>query len=422
MGADVEPVLTDVQRRRARKSVLSGTGYEGGEKVTVGASRRGRIWSFRRERVDVLATWCKQIGAKLLDDGIDPDEVLKGTLEAKTVAARPAKMPIGIDWPEEMYKAPESTWRIVFGERSWPLTELSIELVGSSPNGTLRFTIASETERIELELELFEEDAGPNYRFVVRGDKRVQVGRGERAEAVSITEFFYGDPPMIWFADGSSLEGNQHVELKGRHPPYDAAKIDAWDWAGTDLRKESQGKGKDSTSIQARVIRELKNRDYTMIVDDDGTGETADIVAIGLAGDPASPSSVDVEFYHCKKPLKAMSGRRIDDLYEVCGQAQKSISWMSSPERQTDIFTHLLRRETLRQEAGAASRFELGDRDLLLTIREMSRLRPVTLSIYIVQPGVSKANATRDQLELMSVTGNHLMETYQVPFKVIASA
>ena len=29
--------------------------------------------------------------------------------------------------------------------------------------------------------------------------------------------------------------------------------------------------------------------------------------------------------------------------------------------------------------------------------------------------------ATRDQLELMCVTENHLMETYQIPFSVIAS-
>ena len=51
----------------------------------------------------------------------------------------------------------------------------------------------------------------------------------------------------------------------------------------------------------------------------------------------------------------------------------------------------------------------------------MSRLCPVSLKIYIVQPGVSKANATRDQLELMSVTENHLMETFRLSFSVIAS-
>ena len=57
-----------------------------------------------------------------------------------------------------------------------------------------------------------------------------------------------------------------------------------------------------------------------------------------------------------------------------------------------------------------------------ITIREMSRLCPVTIKIYIVQPGLSKAQASREQLELLSVTETYLMETYRLPFAVIANA
>lgn len=226
---------------------------------------------------------------------------------------------------------------------------------------------------------------------------------------------------MIWFADGSSLEGNQYVELKGTRPPYDVAKIQTWDWFGVDLRKESQGVGKDAASIQAAVIRELKKGDYVAIVDDDGKGETADVVGIRLLGNRTAPSGIELEFYHCKYFQKETPGQRIKDLYEVCGQAQKSISWMISPEKRSDVVTHLLRREALRQEAGASTRFEVGDEELLLVIREMSRQVPVTLKVFIVQPGVSKAIVTRDQLQLMSVTETYLLETYQLPFGVIAS-
>ncbi len=421
MGPDVEPALPDVQRRRARKSVLSGSGYEDGEKTTIAASRKGRIWSHRRDRVDQLTVWCKKIGTKLLDSGIDPDEVLKGTLQTKVVLERPAKMPIGVDWPDEIYTAPEALWSVLIGEQEYRLSELSLEIVSPGLDGTLRIAIASETERTELDLELFEEGEDPNFRFVVRGERRVQVRRGGGAEAENVTDFFYHNPPVIWFSDGSALEGNQYVELKSAHPPYDTAKIQAWDWAGVDIQKESQGERKEPDSVQARVIRELRTRDYHMIVDDDGKGEAADIVAIRLIGDPAAPSRIDVEFYHCKYSQGATPGQRIKDLYEVCGQAQKSISWMSWPEKRTDLFTHLLRREARRQETGTSSRYEVGDGERLLTIREMSRLCPVSLKVYIVQPGVSKANATRDQLELMSVTENHLMETFQITFSVIAS-
>jgi len=420
MGADVESGLPDIQRRRALKSVLSGSGYENGEKVTIGASRKGRIWSRQRDRIDKLAAWCKKIGDKILDNNIDPDEVLQGTLEAKRILERPEKMPIGIDWPEKIYTSLEDIWSLIIDDQEYSLNELSITIISPSLYGALKFAISSDTRKIEIELGFFQEEENPNYRFIVRSDNPVRIRRS-RAEAKNINDFFYDDPPVMWFSDGSSLEGNQYVELKAVQPPYDAARIQAWDWSNINIRKESQGVQKEYDSIQARVIRELRTRSYDMIIDDDGKGEAADIVTISLIGSATAPSKIDVEFFHCKYSHAATPGQRIDDLYEVCGQAQKSIFWMSSPEKRRDIFTHLLRREARRQEAGITSRFEVGNEDLLLTIREMSRLCPLSLKIYIVQPGVSKANATRDQLQLMSVTENYLTETYQISFGVIAS-
>ncbi|MDR4484114.1 MAG: DEAD/DEAH box helicase family protein [Nitrospirales bacterium] len=421
MGADVGPGVPEVRRQRALKSVMAGSGYEGGEKATVGASRKGRIWSQRRERIDQLAGWCKAIGMKLLDNSIDPDELLKGTLEAKTILKRPLKMPIAIDWPEEMYTSQESIWTILIGAEEYSLGELSLELVNPNPYGRLQFAICSETTRVEVALELLKQDEIPNYRFIVsRGEPSEMLGGG-RVGAKEITEFFYNNPPVIWFSDGSALEGNQYVELKSAYPPYDSGKVLAWDWAGINIRKESQGECKDQNSVQARVIRELRSRNYDMIVDDDGKGEAADVVAIRLQGELTAPSAIDVEFYHCKYSQTETPGQRIKDLYEVCGQAQKSIFWMSSPEKRTDLFTHILRREAKRQFVGSSTRYEVGNGELLQTIREISRLCLMSLKIFIVQPGVSKSNMTRDQLELLSVTENHLMETYQIPFGVIAS-
>jgi hypothetical protein len=422
MGADIEPTLPEVQRRRARKAVLAGSGFEGGHRVTVGASRKGRIWSHRRDRVDQLSAWCQEIGVKLLDTTIDPDAVLTGTLEAKPIVARPSSVPICVDWPEEVYRDPETLWSFAVAGREHPIGDLSLELVPTGPDEPLRFALVSDEDRIEVDLELFKADDVPNYRFVVRDSRAVTVRIGGGAGQLGLADFFYDNPPTIWFADGSSLEGNQHVELKRTYPPYAAAKIDAWDWSGVDIRKESQGEAKEQDSIQAKVIRELLARDFHLIFDDDASGEAADIVSVRLVGDAAVPTRIDVEFYHCKYSRGATAGRRIEDLYEVCGQAQKSIAWRYSPEKQADLFTHLLRREARRVEVSAPSRFEKGDWELLETIREMSRLCPVSLQIFVVQPGLSKANATRDQLELLSVTENYLMETYQIPFRVIASA
>ena len=86
-----------------------------------------------------------------------------------------------------------------------------------------------------------------------------------------------------------------------------------------------------------------------------------------------------------------------------------------------DLFSHLLRREPKRGKGQEVSRFEKGNWDNLFKIKEMSRTLPLSLKIFIVQPGLSKAKTTVSQQELLSVTENYLMETYNLSFGIIAS-
>lgn len=420
MGSHVGPGVTDVQRARGIKSVVAGAGFEHGARASVGASRRGRIWSHRREPMNRFTAWCRAIGQKLLDASIDPESVLEGTLRTDRISVRPAKFPLTIDWPEEIYEYTEASWSILIDDREFPLSEVGIELVSPGETGPLAFRLVSNDLAIGVVLELFETAAGPDCRFVVEAGRTARLQRGE-SDPQELADFFTSLPPVIRFADGSSLEGNELVVLKADALPYDRNKLVAWDWSGTDIKRESQGRTRDAGTVQARVIRAVCNRGYEVVMDDDDPGELADVVAIrrgSLDGHPC----IEVALYHCKFSEESFAGARVADLYEVCGQAQKCISWMASPERQTDMFAHLLYRNADREEKWSATRFEVGTPELLEEIREMSRTNPVTVQVFIVQPGVSKAKASRQQLELLSVTENHLMETYQLPFAAIVSA
>lgn len=419
MGGDVGEGITEAQKRNARKAVLSGTGFEDGSKVTVGASRKGRIWSFRREHVTALVSWCKGIGTKVIDETIDPDEILKGTLESVTINSLPSTVPVFMDWPEKIYKEPETMFSFQDGEAEYLLLHSDIQLVDSESTDKLQFEILSGDWKTQLSLQVFVEDESSDYRFSITDGKRVNVKY--RGSEVPIEQFFYREPPVCWFVDGSSLEGNTFTQLKAKYQPYDNEKISAWDWSGIDLRKESQGVAKAKDSIQYRVINQLKASNYDVIFDDDGSGEAADVVTIKIVDDADSKKRIDVEFYHCKYS-KREPGKRIKDMYEVCGQAQKSIRWMYSHDKQVELFAHLLRREPKKARRRNATRFEKGDKDMLVAIREMARVCPMTLKIFVVQPGLSKTNATQEQLELLSVTENHLMETYKLTFAVIASS
>jgi hypothetical protein len=420
MGADVESGLTAAQKLNASKSVIFGTGYEDGKKVTIGASRKGRIWSFATANILILTNWCKAVGTKLLNEAIDPDEVLKGTLESEFIAARPSLMPITVDWPEDVYKDTETAYSFIFSDGTESLLlHTDIRLKDGSEEGDLRFELFAGSASVEVALTLHEKDGVKDCTYSVLEDQKAQVKH--RGLSLPVEKFFYEHDPVFWFVDGSSLEGNKLTRLKVKYPPYDRQKIEAWDWPNIDLKKESQGVNKESDSIQYHVLVELKKGTYDVIFDDDDKGEAADVVTIRIGERDNGRKVIEVEFYHCKYSKEKFPGRRIGDLYEVCGQAQKSIHWMESYAKQVELFTHLLRREPKRKEGQEATRFEKGNRDDLIKIREMSRVLPMELKIFIVQPGLSRANASDDQLQLLSVTENHLMETYKLPFGVIAS-
>jgi len=420
MGSDVARGLASAQRGKAQKSNLSGAGFEAGAVTSIGASRKGRIWSHRRGRVHQLVDWCKRVGTKLLDPTIDPDVVLKGTLTPSVVVAPPQIMPIGVDWPETIYESIEAGWFFAFGGANLHLSEVNLQLREPDPSGRIDIEIVGQDVRAILRLEIFPTQGTSDFRFSLVEGPSMEVVFADTPQPIA--EFFTNNPPKVWYADGSSLEGNEHTPLKTDLPPYPKEHlVTGWDWTGTDLRRESQGEAKDPASIQAAVISYLKSTGSDLVFDDDGPGEVADVVAARIRGTLDVPTELEIEFYHCKFSQRSQPGSRVADLYVVCGQAQTSIRWLHSSDKRTDLFTHLLRREDARRRKTASSRIEVGSWDLLERLRECSQTTRVSLKIVVVQPGVSAATISDTQLRLLSVTENYLYETYQVPFEVVVS-
>ncbi|MCL5265979.1 MAG: DEAD/DEAH box helicase family protein [Chloroflexi bacterium] len=414
-GPDVESGLTEAQRRNTVKANIFGIGYEDGRKTSVGCSYRGRIWSRRVSDVDALTKWCRTVGQKVVDESIDPDQVLKGTLVPVPVTQRPQKMPISVEWPEAILNEPEVAYEfVVDGQAPLHLYDVDIRVKDPTESGDLKFEVYSTSLSAEFTLNMREHNSTKDFSFSTPGNPRMWIKRGAKQQPLEI--FFESNPPIFWFSDGSSLEGNVLVQLKKTPHPYSLEKIQVRNWAPeTDITVESQGVAKKANSIQYRVIQELKQGNYNIIFDDDNPGEAADIVAIRDDG-----TSVVVDFYHCKFSSKDYAGGRIEDLYEVCGQAQKSIRWMEEPQ---SLFSHMQRREPKKEEGGTrtATRFEKGNPDILRMLANKAESCQIRLSIFVVQPGLSRQKASSDQLELLSVTENYLMETYNLPFYVIAS-
>ncbi len=156
------------------------------------------------------------------------------------------------------------------------------------------------------------------------------------------------------------------------------------------------------------MINEFKNdSNYQIVFDDDDKNEVSDIIAIKYYDDY---SKLVVDLYHCKFSSKDKAGARLKDLYEVCGQAQRSFHWKHNMR---NLIEHIKKREAHRFKNSKPSRFEKGGNEELQTIINMveSGMSKIVFNVIIVQPGVSKKLISNEQLSLLGATDMLLKNT-----------
>ncbi len=320
----------------------------------------------------------------------------------------------------ELLQRPEHLTHFqVMGRTEVSIAEVDIEVPARLDDGPLVLRVFCDHWEGSFTLSLVSAGSGFDFRFSQSAGQRIEIRRGQTLEPLA--EFLSDYPPTVWFADGSSLEGCEYVELPtDRLPPFSTAKMTALDWTGVDISKESQGPHRTVGTVQHKLIQVLQGeQSYQVIFDDDGSGEAADVVTVRTLSEH-DRNVIEIGFYHCKYANGA-PGARVDDLYVVCGQAQRSVGWLASHDRRTELFTHLLKRDAMRTTRGLPSRFERGDVPMLMAIRELSRRCEVRLRVAVVQPGVSIAAVSPSQLRLLAVTERYLTDTYEVPLEVICS-
>ncbi len=419
VGTDVEQALSIAEKERGQKAFVFGVGYEDGEKISLGCSYKGRIWSKLKGGLKEYTEWCTEVGAKLVNEKIDPNQVLKETLMPQSISNRPVGViPVWVDWDEEMYSHTETKFKFVIGEKKYDLSNCELQIFNPTEDGGLYFQLVTVDKTIDLEIKLNEKTVEENviydYEIIKISAETVIVEYGNNR--VNLNSFLYNYVPTIWFADGSALTGNYYVQLRQMINPFSAEKLIPWDWKDIDISKEAQGvEPKITNSIQYKVIEDLKREDFDIIYDDDYSGEIADVIAI-----KQHPDKIKVNFYHLKYAKDGKVSNSIGNFYEVCGQAQKSIHWKHKSG--TEFFEHLLRREIKRKKDKSCSRIEKGTRNDLIKLMSIAKKRiSMDFEIFIVQPSLSKSSASDSILTLLGVTENYIKELADINLNVITS-
>ena len=193
--------------------------------------------------------------------------------------------------------------------------------------------------------------------------------------------------------------------------PYSVNDLIDYGWEGVDIDEESMDWPHKHNTIQYYIWQQIKD-DYEFVFDDDGRGEVADLIGVRQDVD-----TIYVNLYHLKFAIDKRTSRRIDNFYEVCGQAEKSLKWRNG---NMDVFKHLISRATNTQKG--INRILKGDIEMLRQFdQDASVLKKVKFHLHIVQPGLKKSDAPADILHLLGVVQNYAHEVCNAELTVHCS-
>lgn len=418
-GLDVRDAIDPVLQQDKMKSNVMGVGYEDGLRVSIGCSRKGKIWSLQTDSLAGWRDWCRDLGVKLSNENIEPNDFLKHTLipELRKSGVLPDQQAMMVDWPEQLFESASFNITVVHGEDKYSFHECQLDLVEWVPAGhafTFKLNAGGDVEGV-FRMTLIAEGAAQGLFYSITLVEGPEISIEAFNKVQTAIDFFTTNPPLVRLSDGSQLSGE--ILLKPREElaeVFDHDLIDQLAWGETLLNQESRWNGEEflPRSIQQKFIEHLEQGPSTFIIDDDDAGESADIVAI-----EESEDTITVTLWHCKYSSGAAPGNRVKDLYEVCGQAQKSVKWTWNF---ANLVAHLTERET-KHRRGRPSRFVRGTLDRLVVLRKASRRKYVVFRVGIVQPGLSKVGIGNEHLAILGATSLFLRTVTNHPLRVISS-
>lgn len=415
-GLDVRNAIDPVIQHNKMKSNITGVGYEEGKRRTVGCSRKGKIWAMASGSLAHWRTWCDEIGAKLTNPDTQPNDFLGFTLVPSVVDDLPDVPALMVDWPDQLFESANFRFEVTTADGiSHDFHDCQLDLSEWGARDAFRFALRI-GDGVEAILALsINAQEGNESAYNVRQVSDVALEVKSGGQRWGVTEFFNENPPLVRLADGSQLAGN--ILLKPREDiadSFDRNLIQTLDWGGVDITTESRWKGGmlRPNSIQQHFIEHLEAGPASFIIDDDDTGESADVVSI-----EESDNIIIVYLWHCKYAGGREAGRRVGDLYEVCGQAQKSVKYTWNLNY---LIKHLIKRE-MEYRRGRPTRFIRGTTSDLITLRKASRRKTIIYRVGIVQPGLSRHAVPAEHLAIIGSTNSFIQTVTDSPLLVFGS-
>lgn len=402
-GPQAERAVTSGDGRAYVQGHFFGSGFDGEEKETIGASSSSRIWSNQRLTITEFFDWVERLDARLNGNTPFTETHLDIVRAAQTLRRLPDTV-IAATWPKAGFKnnprlrsRPATDAQLIFRR----LTEWEIVGFDCRPdNSELFFSLMSEELTVPM---CFAVGRG---RMVTCLDQDIVVEVESSADDwMPLADWLSDHPPRFYASDKSSFEGVNLMAAPLQQiqtlSPGDAETID-WNNCAIEVEflpndassntRQRRNALAGRLTVQERLEQHLLGLENLFaLFYDHRTGEAADYVAVTHSAE----GDVEVSLYHCKGAGGPAGAGRVGDVYEVAGQLVKSVFYCDT----ATLLIHMEDRMHLRHSS--PSRFVHGDLTTTKTLIQDTPATKLRFAVVGVQPGIRRSLVDAHLADLM---------------------
>jgi superfamily II DNA or RNA helicase len=423
-GPNAPKVIVKSDGRIYHRGHVFGRGQIEGESTTLGYSSSSKVWSNTTSSFLELTDWCKSLAKKIASrEKVVTGSNLDYLSVGKTISTLPSDEIFAVDWNEDVYINPRRVKIYESLESHYPeidcqLLDLDINIDTRSPSNKrirLRIQWRIQDNVSDLAVVDYSPSSYPYFRAVKGEQKKVIIVKGwDEIDLVS----FLNERPLRFYTVHQALifEGNNFIPPPDEEfTPYDVEMIEEvkWELEGVDMTKEvGNPRPSYSQTIHQYMMDRLESSSVPIVFYDHGSGEIADFITFAKVD-----NSLDITFYHVKASGGEEARARLGDVYEVCGQAVKSLFWTDKAK--------LLDRIEHRLETGKKFVKDKGDINSLKGLIHGASFSETNYRIIVVQPGISqkalKTKRGKKVAEVLASSNDYIVRANLMPMEVIAS-
>ncbi|WP_157128596.1 hypothetical protein [Cupriavidus sp. USMAA2-4] len=394
-GSNADRGVRDTDAASFSQGHFMGRGQVNGEAEVIGASAGGRIWSNGKLSIPDILDWMTALHERMTANQIN---IGRSGLDLLPFGEPLERIPASAcmtDWPKVAYRDnPQVTIgddadRVVTCLLDLQITDVAVNGDGSAL--TFRIGDDDRSQRVRYRLR-----RSPQYELLTE-NPRIRVATSEGN--ISIDEWL-DEHGLVFFT--KELDSFTHGTLQRRlaRTAIRPESLVAHDWTNCDIHVEFDTTDPNRMTVQRFLQEHLTGTlGADFIIFDHRSGEAADfIVGKALPGDRLA-----ISLYHCKAAGGLVSGDRVDDVYELAGQAVKSARF----QRKDELLRHIDRRTLPRRNRGHSPCL-ISNRDAVLDLVRRHDPIAITLSVHAVQPGLLASELADNVRAVMAAANDSL--------------